>query len=132
MSSVLVDTGPLYALVDPDDQYHVRARSELKRISEERFDLKVAWPVVLEAYSLVLRRLGVRVARTWLEQLVQGAGLLNPEREDYLGASRLLERYSDQPITLVDGTLATLAFDLGIPVWTYDHHFDVMGAPVWR
>jgi hypothetical protein len=38
----------------------------------------------------------------------------------------------DQPITLFDAAVATLAARLQIEVWTYDHHFDVMNASVWR
>jgi hypothetical protein len=33
---VLADTGPLYAAVDPDDQYHGRAQRELKRLSRDK------------------------------------------------------------------------------------------------
>jgi hypothetical protein len=28
--------------------------------------------------------------------------------------------------------VATLAGRLGLEVWTYDHHFDVMRVAVWR
>lgn len=28
--------------------------------------------------------------------------------------------------------VATLALRLGLEVWTYDHHFDVMSVAVWR
>jgi hypothetical protein len=38
----------------------------------------------------------------------------------------------DQSITLFDATLAALASRLKIEVWTYDHHFDIMRAKVWR
>jgi predicted nucleic acid-binding protein len=40
--------------------------------------------------------------------------------------------FKDQPITLFDATVAVLAQRTGLPVWTYDHHFDVMRVPVWR
>jgi hypothetical protein len=32
----------------------------------------------------------------------------------------------------VDAVVATLAEQLDLPVWTFDHHFDVMACPVWR
>ena len=38
----------------------------------------------------------------------------------------------DQPITLIDATLAAVAARMRVSVWTYDHHFDAMGIPVWR
>jgi predicted nucleic acid-binding protein len=44
----------------------------------------------------------------------------------------LFIRCSDQPITLFDALLATLSAELSLPVWTYDKHFDVMKAEIWR
>jgi predicted nucleic acid-binding protein len=41
-------------------------------------------------------------------------------------------RYRDQPISLFDAVLAVLARDADVPVWTYDHHFDLMKIAVWR
>jgi predicted nucleic acid-binding protein len=38
----------------------------------------------------------------------------------------------DQRITLFDATIAAVAANLGLEVWTYNHHFDVMRVPVWR
>lgn len=40
--------------------------------------------------------------------------------------------YPDQSVTLFDATLAALASRLEAEIWTYDHHFDVMQAKVWR
>jgi predicted nucleic acid-binding protein len=118
--------------VDPDDQFHQKARTELERLQEERLLLSVSWSTITESYTLILGRLGIRKAQTWLEELTEGAGLINPRREDYLEAARWLRRYPDQDISLCDGVLAILAEQLRFPVWTYDHHFDVMRIPVWR
>ena len=52
--------------------------------------------------------------------------------EDYRAAAAQVSTYRDQSITLFDATLAVLAKRLSLPVSTYDHHFDVMGAAVWR
>jgi predicted nucleic acid-binding protein len=40
--------------------------------------------------------------------------------------------FPTKSITLFDATLAIVASRLRLPVWTYDHHFDVMGTSVWR
>ena len=132
MRSVLADTGPLYALVDPDDQLHQRAISEARRLAAEGRTLVVTFPTLLESQSLVLRRLGIKTARTWLAQMTAGAGLLNPHRDDYLAACRRVGAYADQAITLADALVAVLADQLHLSVWTFDHHFDVMGVAVWR
>ncbi len=92
----------------------------------------VAYPTLLEAYTLVLYRLGRGTAATWLGQITSGSAFVNPAPEDYLDAVRKVAAFSDQQITLFDATLAALADRLGLPVWTYDHHFDVMRSTVWR
>jgi predicted nucleic acid-binding protein len=58
--------------------------------------------------------------------------LVNPIVEDYRQAVTKVQSLKDQPITLFDALVATLACRLGLEVWTYDHHFDVMRVPVWR
>ena len=57
---------------------------------------------------------------------------LTSPNSDYREAASRLTGLADQPITLFDATVAVLATRLQIEVWTYDHHFDVMNASVWR
>src|SRR5579859_591745 len=130
--AVLADSGPLYAAVDPDDAHHERAHRELKRLARDKHEVLIAYPTLLEAYTLVLFRLGRPAAANWLNDIRSGAALINPTPEDYRDALTKLTVFADQPITFFDATLAVLAAHLGISVWTYDHHFDVMRADVWR
>jgi predicted nucleic acid-binding protein len=132
MRAVLADTGPLYAAVDPDDQYHERAQDQLKALQEGRLSVVLAYPTLLEAYTPILYRLGYPTVSAWLEDVRAGAALVNPTPQDYRDAAALLSRFPDQSISLFDATLATLASRLGLPVWTYDHHFDAMKTAVWR
>jgi predicted nucleic acid-binding protein len=129
--AVLADTGPLYAAADPDDSHYKRARQELHKLHIEKYEVLVAYPTLLEAYSLVLFRLGEHAALRWLSDMAS-AGMVNPNPEDYRKAINRIRSFADQPITLFDGTLAVLAGRLSLPVWTYDHHFDLMRVAVWR
>jgi len=128
---VLADTGPLYAAADPDDAHHKRARQELKRLAGGHQEVFVAYPTLLEAYTLVLFRLGKSAAMNWLEEMA-GAALVNPIVADYREAVAKVQSLKDQPITLFDALVASLAGRLDLAVWTYDHHFDVMRVTVWR
>lgn len=128
--SVLADTGPLYAATDPSDSHHRRALSELQRLARSRREVLVSSPILLESYSLVLRRFDVNVAFGWLAEISE-ATLVHPTPEDYRQALAKVQTYVDQPITLFDATLAVLALRMELQVWTYDHHFDVMRVPVW-
>ena len=130
--AVLADTGPLYAAADPDDAHHQRAHRELKRITRDKREVIVAYPTLAEAYTLVLYRLGKEAALSWLDDVGSGVALVNPTPEDYQEAMQKLLAFPDQPITLFDATLAVLCGRLGTEVWTYDHHFDLMRAAVWR
>jgi len=128
---VLADTGPLYAATDPDDAHHKRSRRELRRLADENYEIIVAYPTLLEAYTLVLFRLGETAATRWLEEMA-GAALVNPSADDYRQAVVTVQSLKDQSITLFDALVASLAGRLGLEVWTYDHHFDVMRVAVWR
>jgi predicted nucleic acid-binding protein len=130
--AVLADTGPLYAAIDPDDQYHARAQQELQSLADQGLSVVVAYPILLETYTLIRYRLGSGSAATWLEDMREGSAWVNPSPQDYRGATALVGRFPDQSITLFDATLAIVAARLRLPVWTYDHHFDTMGPAVWR
>jgi predicted nucleic acid-binding protein len=129
--SVVADTGPLYAANDEGDAHHHRALRQLTELARERRDVLICYPTLLEAYSLILFRLGTSAASAWLDEL-SGASFVNPTPEDYARGRATVQALSDQRITLVDATIAALASRLGLKVWTYDHHFDVMRVPVWR
>ena len=91
----------------------------------------VAYPTLLESYTLVLSRLGHSAAFRWVDDM-SGVALINPAPEDYRSAVLTLQSFKDQPITLFDALVASLSRRLGLEVWTYNHHFDVMRVAVWR
>jgi predicted nucleic acid-binding protein len=128
---VLSDTGPLYAPNDTQDEHHERAARDMERLAHQRREVLIAYPILLETYSLMLFRMGTHAALEWLLE-TGNATMVNPIPEDYTRASRTVRSLADQSITLVDATLAAIAFRMGVEVWTYDHHFDVMRVPVWR
>lgn len=129
--AVLADTGPLYASADPDDARHKRARQQLLKLAREKREVVVAYPTLLEAYTLVLFRLGIQQASRWLEEIVTVA-LIHPTPEDYRHAIARIQALEDQPVTLFDAVVAAIATRLEIAVWTYDHQFDLMRVAVWR
>ena len=132
MNAVLADTGPLYALVDSSDSLHVRARHDAKRLKRAGLRVIVSRSTACEAHALLLRRVRASVVQTWLQDLKRGCALINPGSVHYEAAVRRLASLPDQSITLFDAVLAEVADHLDMPVWTYDHHFDVMSVAVWR
>ncbi len=92
----------------------------------------VAYPILWECHALLLRRRGSVTASSWLTEVTESAISLAPTDDDHRAALRRLVQYKDQPITLFDSVLAVMSERLAFPVWTYDHHVDVMSAAVWR
>ncbi len=132
MRVVLADTGPLYALVDADDQYHVRAQREAAHLEGAGYRVAVSYPTLTESYTLVLHRLGTRAALRWLDEVSAGADLFNALPRDYDEVIARAQRFDDQILTLTDLILGVLSERLNAPVWTFDADFDVMGVSVWR
>ena len=128
--AVLADTGPLFAANDEADLHHQRALRELDELARDRREVLIPYPILFEAYSLLLFKLGTNAALGWLVE-VADASFVNLAPEDARGITTV-RALADQRITLVDATIAALASRLGLEVWTYDHHFDVMRVSVWR
>lgn len=129
---MLADTGPLYAALDTSDGNHDRAQKDIELLNSEGLGVAVAYPTLCECYSLVLYRLGIDAVHGWLAEVHDGAFLMNPAPEDFEEAADLLRRYRDQALSLFDAVTAVLSRRLGLPVWSYDHHFDVVQVDVWR
>ncbi len=132
MRAVIADTGPLYAAVDVDDQYHQRAQAELQLIEAKNLTIVVAFPVYLETYNLLLYRLGTEQAISFGQQCIGAVQFVNPSQQQYLAALERTARFTDQRITLCDAVTAILSESMNLPVWTYDYHFDLMQIQVWR
>ena len=109
MRGVLVDTGPLVAVIHADDAFHEACVETLKQIQEPLFTV---WPVITEALYLI-RSLLAR-ERLWdlLEQhQMQPLAL---ETADIPGIRGLMKKYADFPMDLADATLVHVAARDGI------------------
>jgi predicted nucleic acid-binding protein len=129
---VLADTGPLYALADPSDQYHRLAQQQLERLTATGHYVAITYLTLAECYTLILRRLGTAYAHLWIQEVVDGSAMINPDPGDYIQASNLIVAYTDQPITMFDAVAAAVGERLSLDIWTYDHHFDLMGSKRWQ
>jgi uncharacterized protein len=132
MKGVIADTGSLYATYDKSDRFHTLAQEQLSDINQADLAVIVPYPVLLESHSLILKRLGIPASLRFIEEINQGADIINLTLEDYQQAQQRLQRFPDQSITLFDASTAILSDRLQLPVWTYDSHFDIMRISVWR
>jgi len=101
----VVDTGPLYAAVDRDDQDHRRSVAAL-----ERRGLRLVIPalVVAEACYLIGTRLGPLVEAQFVATLAD-FDVRAPEPDDWKRIGALVQQYADFPIGSVDASVVALA-----------------------
>jgi uncharacterized protein len=127
----IVDSCPLYAVVDADDQDHARCLEVLRRP-----DLELVVPalVVSEVTYLVGRRMGAEVEAAFLRGLAS-IEVEAPSSEDWTAIADLVERCADLPLGGSDASVAVVADRLGTDlIVTLDRrHFGAMrsagGAP---
>jgi uncharacterized protein len=120
----VVDTGPLYAVADADDQDHVRCLEVLRRAD---LDLVVPAMVIAEATYLIGSRLGPVAEAAFLRGLATFE-IESPQSDDWAAVAAMVERYSDFPLGGTDASIAVLADRLGTDlVVTLDQrHFSVV------
>lgn len=101
MKQVLVDTGPLVALLDAGDRDHRRCVELAKGL---RGDLVTTWPVMTEAMYLLAEAQEAQDALLAKVEdgAIQIAGLA---AEDVPTLRALMRRYRDLPMDLADASL---------------------------
>ncbi|MCZ7663108.1 MAG: PIN domain-containing protein [Thermoleophilia bacterium] len=105
----IIDSGPLYAAADADDDDHLRCLEVLQRA-----DLELVVPalVVAEVTYLVGRRLGTAAEAAFLRGLA-AVEVEAPSSDDWPAIAGLVQRYADFPIGGTDASVAVLAERLG-------------------
>lgn len=100
-----MDTGPLVALFDPQDEQHNRCRGTLKEI---RDSIVTTIPVLTEAFHILG---AASVGSDRLREFI-GNGALSVwflDRAWLTRAFELMEMYADHPMDLADASLITAA-----------------------
>ncbi len=108
----VVDSGPLYAVVDSADDDHGRSLEALRR---PELQLVIPALVVAEVTYMVGRRLGAEAEAAFLRGLEQ-LDVEAPVAEDWPRIADLVHRYSGFPLGGTDASVVTLAERLGTDV----------------
>ena len=120
MTQTLLDTGPLVAYLNVDDQFHDWAVAQMKELAPP---LLTCEPVLTEACFLLQR--GGQHPADLLARLQQGAieVAINLQGEA-AAVEALMRRYADTPMSLADACLVRLAeVHSACRVFTLDRDF---------
>jgi predicted nucleic acid-binding protein len=125
-NTAVVDSGPLIALFDRDDKYHLAVVDFLG--AHRHLRLATTWAVLNESSALLGSRVGKQAEidlLTWVER--GGVALLALDAGSSLARIHaLIEKYRDLPLDFADASIAVLAEQSGITqVLTLDRDFEI-------
>jgi uncharacterized protein len=123
---VLVDAGPLVALIDRDDPSHATCVAALKAIGDP---LVTVWPAFTEAMYLLGRSWQGQKA-LWSRLETEALALAPLDAADAPRMRELMEKYRDLPMDLADAALVRVAErDALTQIFTLDRkHFSLYRA----
>lgn len=106
---IIVDTGPLVALANERDSYHVVCREWF--IDADPEELIIPAPVIAEACYHIGRDMGADVESVFLDDLAEGTygTVVGITPEDLHRMSVLVKQYSDFPLGGTDACVVAVA-----------------------
>ncbi|MGY4100988.1 type II toxin-antitoxin system VapC family toxin [Nocardia sp. R16R-3T] len=104
---IVVDTGPIVALVNRRDDHHTACRELLLNAPGP---LLVPAPVFTEAAILLERRCGPAAELAFLQDVAEGTyTVVDTTTEDLDRIRQLVDKYSDLPLGTVDASVVAVA-----------------------
>jgi hypothetical protein len=122
MKKVLIDSGPLIALFDASDKYHIKAVNFIK---SNKYPLVTTIASVTETLHLLDFNRNAQI--DFIEWIHKGAvEIPNIESSDFGRLKELTEKYRDLPMDFADSCLVYLAEKLNLnTVATIDRDFTI-------
>lgn len=105
MRAVLVDAGPMVALLDRSDTHHARITTALETITDP---LVTVWPAVVEAMYLLAFSARAQQA-LWEILETRLIDLLPLDTSDVPRMRELMAKYADLPMDMADAALLCVA-----------------------
>ena len=122
MKNTIIDSGPLIALFDKDDKYHLKLLDFMKSFNGE---LITTWSVVTEVTHMLSFNISVQL--NFLKWIELGAiTIYQIEQSELTNIIKMIQKYSDIPMDLADSTLMYVAQKENIKnIISIDSDFDI-------
>jgi hypothetical protein len=109
--ALVLDTGPILALLDADDPHHEACANLVEGAHEQ---LVLVGPTLVEVEYWIRKRLRPVAWRTLVEDIAAGAYSLEQlDERDLIRTVALTERYADMGLGLVDASVIAVCERLG-------------------
>jgi uncharacterized protein len=121
MTDILMDTGPLVAILNRGDAHHQACVETLRALDCPFY---TTLPVLTEAMYLCERRLGWPAQEALWKMVLRGDLLLEPTSPQELARmAELMEKYRDHPMDFAGASLVALAERLSLTrIFTLDYN----------
>ena len=125
-NEILVDSGPLIALFDRDDKFHLKIKEFIKN---GNFKLITSSAVITEVSHMLDFNVNVQIhLLEWI--LAEGLVIHEINQEDIGRILELIRKYSDRPMDFADATLVVIAEKMSIrKIISIDSDFDIYRLP---
>lgn len=133
--AVFVDSGAWIALVSTRDRHHREADALFRRAIAARNRIVTSNLVLAEVHRLLLHRVGIAAARTFLARAEASPSLeiLHANADHHTTALDSLDRFPDQAFTYADAVSFAIMGSLGCRrAIAFDHHFERAGFELER
>lgn len=122
MQNTIIDSGPLIALFDKSDKYHKKVLEFLKSYDGK---LITTWAVITEVTHMLSFNLNVQIDfLKWIN--LGGLEVVDITQKDLQNIINFMEKYTNVPMDLADGSLLVVAQNLGIKdIVSIDSDYDI-------
>jgi hypothetical protein len=133
--SLFIDTGAFIALLDPNDDLHLEAKTFFQTLPPAVYHLTTQ-AVAGECYTFFRYRHGANAAVRWLDYLDNAQTshhlrLLYSDNIDGMRAEHILRRFQDQALSYIDAlSLAAAERHKAQAIFGFDHHLGLTGLPL--
>jgi len=122
LNTILIDAGPLIALFDRDDNYHVKI---IDFIKGKKFRFVTTTAVITEVSHMLDFSVYAQIQLfEWI--MKEGVILKEIQQKDIMRIIELTKKYSDRPMDFADATLVIAGEKTGIrEIISIDSDFDI-------
>ena len=125
---VFVDTSAHFALANSKDIDHENAQKFFEQLSQESTVLYVSNFIIVETYTLMLRKISRNKAINYIENLIKTSEIEPIKERDEKRTWEIILKFKDKDFSDTDATSFALMERLGFfEAFTFDDHFEQYG-----
>jgi predicted nucleic acid-binding protein len=121
MKRLVLDSGPLIALVSRKDDYHELAKEGFARLPREFGEVLTPLSIVFEVYKFVSFNESMQMAQKLLITLQEETVIEVLSQDDFLEIFEMVTQYPNWSGTLEDASVLVVAQRTQSFVWTIDY-----------